>query len=124
MAREFPSGSFENWTRCQVLLPHVAPMFDKKPTEEELLQDWAQVLYNAGWYLCMQGRYREAEGVARKAAETREDLAGQDAVGTLDSMSILALVLQYQAWSLLSIQVPAVFCFMWLLAYATASYSY
>ncbi|PVH91625.1 hypothetical protein DM02DRAFT_722341, partial [Periconia macrospinosa] len=96
MAREFPSGSFENWTRCQVLLPHVAPMFDKKPTEEELLQDWAQVLYNAGWYLWMQGQYREAEGVARKGVETRGSIAGQDAVATLDSVSILAVVLQYQ----------------------------
>lgn len=38
MAREFPSESFENRTKCQVLLPHVAPMFDKKPAEEGLLR--------------------------------------------------------------------------------------
>ncbi|CAI6225865.1 unnamed protein product [Periconia digitata] len=96
MAKEFPSGSFENRTRCQMLLPHVAPMFEKKPTEEELLQDWAQVLYNAGWYLWMKGQYREAEDVAKKGVETRECIAGQDDVTTLDSVSILALVLRYQ----------------------------
>ncbi|PVH92527.1 hypothetical protein DM02DRAFT_475174, partial [Periconia macrospinosa] len=96
MAREFPSGSFANWTRCQVLLPHVAPMFEKEPTEDELLQDWAQVLHNAGWYLWMKGQYIWAESVARKAVKTRERIVGQDTASTLNSVSILALVLQGQ----------------------------
>ena len=96
MAREFPSGSFENWTRCQVLLPHAAPMFEKKPAEERLLWDWAQVLSNAGWYLWTKGQYTEAEDVARKAVEARENVAGQDAMQALHSIAILALVLQSQ----------------------------
>ncbi|PSN59063.1 TPR domain protein [Corynespora cassiicola Philippines] len=85
MGQEFPCGSFENRARCQALFPHVASIFGEKPAEEDLLQDWAQVLSNAGWYLWMKGQYKEAEGVARKAVETRESIAGHDAVLTLCS---------------------------------------
>ncbi|KAF2794183.1 hypothetical protein K505DRAFT_242718, partial [Melanomma pulvis-pyrius CBS 109.77] len=96
MAKEFPSGSFENWAKCQALFPHVAPMFENEPAQEELLGDWAQVLSNAGWYLWTKGQYREAESIVRKAVKKKESIAGQNHFGTLNSVSILALVLESQ----------------------------
>jgi len=96
MAREFPSGSFENWTRCQVLLPHVTPIFEKKPAEEGLLWDWAQVLSSAAWYLSVKGQYGEAESVAKKAVKTRERVLGKDDLSTLTSVHNLASALWYQ----------------------------
>ncbi|KAF2463882.1 uncharacterized protein BDR25DRAFT_329448 [Lindgomyces ingoldianus] len=96
MAQEFPNGSFVNWARCQTLFPHVAPMFESEPAQEELLQDWAHVLSNAGWYLWMKGQYREAERILVKAVKTREKIAGQSSLSTLVSVGILALLLQSQ----------------------------
>ncbi|KAF1962686.1 hypothetical protein CC80DRAFT_512061 [Byssothecium circinans] len=85
IAQEFPKGSFDNWTRCQALFPHVTLMFENEPTQEELLADWAQVLSNAGWYLWMKGQYKEAERIVTKAVKAREKLAGEDDLGTLIS---------------------------------------
>ena len=51
MARELPSGEYENRAKCQQLLPHVEPLFATQPDSEEALEAWAQVLTNAAWYL-------------------------------------------------------------------------
>ncbi|KAF2726975.1 hypothetical protein EJ04DRAFT_479753, partial [Polyplosphaeria fusca] len=96
MAREFPNGEYENWPKCQRLLPHVEPMFGEKPAQEEMLEDWARVLSNAGWYLWKQGQYVAAESIIMEAIQIREKRAGKMGLQTLDSMSILAPVLQDQ----------------------------
>ncbi|KAF2732966.1 hypothetical protein EJ04DRAFT_469350 [Polyplosphaeria fusca] len=95
MARVFPSGAYENWPKCQMLLPHVEPMFKHEAVEEEMLEDWAQVLSNAGWYLWMKGQYVAAERAVVKAIQTRKKRA-DESIDTLSSVSILASVLQDQ----------------------------
>lgn len=79
-----------------MLLPHIAPMFEKTPIEKELLWDWTQALSNTGWYLWTMGKHREAESVVKKVVETRKVISGQDAVPTLHSVGILAEVLRSQ----------------------------
>jgi tetratricopeptide (TPR) repeat protein len=96
MAREFPDGSFKNWVKCQVLLPHVESILEREPADEGLLGDWAQVLSNTAWYMWIKGNYKTAESMAVKAITTRERIKGRDDLRTLTSISILAVVLQHQ----------------------------
>jgi len=39
MSSEFPVGEFENWPKCQKLLPHVEPLFSYEPADEGLLRE-------------------------------------------------------------------------------------
>ncbi|OAK96859.1 hypothetical protein IQ06DRAFT_47717 [Phaeosphaeriaceae sp. SRC1lsM3a] len=96
MAQELPSGEYENWARCQQLLPHVEPLFKSELGGEEALKAWAQVLTNAAWYLWRQGNYSTAQAVAAKAVRAREHVLGMNNAQTLTSVTVLALVLRYQ----------------------------
>jgi tetratricopeptide (TPR) repeat protein len=96
MAQELPSGEYENWVRCQQLLPHVEPLFESEPAGEEAWKAWAQVLSNAAWYLWMQGSYSTAQQVAARALAAREGVLGVDAYQTLTSVIVLALALRAQ----------------------------
>ncbi|KAF2677737.1 TPR-like protein [Lentithecium fluviatile CBS 122367] len=96
MAREFPSGQFENWMQCQQLLPHIEPLYDTKPDSEQSSKAWARVLTNTAWYLWMKGSYQTAQAVATKAVTARERVLGLSNNQTLASITVLALVLQYQ----------------------------
>jgi tetratricopeptide (TPR) repeat protein len=96
MAQELPSGEYENWAKCQQLLPHVESLFKNEPAGDEALKAWAQVLSNAAWYLWMQGRYSTVQQIAAKALAAREDVLGLDAYQTVKSVVVLAVVLQAQ----------------------------
>jgi hypothetical protein len=78
MAREFPTGKFENWARCQQLLPHVGSLYDTEPGTDELLKEWAQVLTNTTWYMWIKGNYKTAQTTATKALTARERVLGPD----------------------------------------------
>jgi tetratricopeptide (TPR) repeat protein len=96
MSREFPVGEFENWPKCQKLLPHVEPLFSYEPADKGLPREWARVLTNAAWYMWMKGSYQAAEDTVLKAIKARERMLGREDPDTLMSVSILALVLQYK----------------------------
>jgi tetratricopeptide (TPR) repeat protein len=96
MSSEFPVGEFENWPKCQQLLPHVEPLFSYEPADEGLLREWARLLTNAAWYMSMKGSYKAAEDTIVKAISTRERILGQEHPGTLASVSLMASVLRYQ----------------------------
>ena len=67
MAREFPSGAYEDWVKCQQLLPHVELLYEAEPDADGVVRAWAQVLTIAAWYLCECGDYRTVESLVRKA---------------------------------------------------------
>ncbi|KAF2177822.1 TPR-like protein [Zopfia rhizophila CBS 207.26] len=96
VAQEFPTGQFENWGKCQRLLPHIESLYDAEPTSDDYLKDWAQILTNAAWYMWMMGKYKAAQGVATKALAAREQVLGKDNQMTLTSVVVLAGVLQDQ----------------------------
>ncbi|KAB2576154.1 Kinesin light chain [Lasiodiplodia theobromae] len=96
MAREFPTGEFENWGRCQQLLPHVESLLDGEAATDELLKALAQILANVGWYMWMKGDYKAGERITRKAVAVRERVLGLDNELILTSVSILASVLRDQ----------------------------
>jgi tetratricopeptide (TPR) repeat protein len=96
MSREFPNGEFENWPKCQQLLPHAEPLLIYKTADEELLKQWAGMLHNMAWYMWMKGSYRMAEDTVVKAIDTKERTSGREDTDTLASVSVLALVLRDQ----------------------------
>jgi tetratricopeptide (TPR) repeat protein len=96
MAEELPNGEYKNWVKCQLLLPHVEPLFDSEVSAEETLKPWARVLTNAAWYLNEKGSYTVAQQLATKALAAREKVLGPDHHNTLVSVTVLAGGLQAQ----------------------------
>jgi tetratricopeptide (TPR) repeat protein len=94
MALHFPAGKFENWVKCQQLLPHIESLYEKQPATNEALKAWAQVLKNAAWYLCESGNVKKSKTLARKALMTTERTLGISDRLTLESMNNLANVLK------------------------------
>ena len=50
LCREFPTGNYENWTKCRALFPHAKSALAQQPEGEESLKEWALLFYNAAWY--------------------------------------------------------------------------
>ncbi|CAN9424569.1 unnamed protein product [Alternaria alternata] len=96
MAQELPNGEHENWAKCQQLLPHVEPLFSTQPAGEKALKAWARVLTNAAWYLSKIGSNSVAQQIAAKAVAAREEVLGRGNQLTLNSVELLAIVLQAQ----------------------------
>ncbi|KAI8658994.1 hypothetical protein NCS55_01178200 [Fusarium keratoplasticum] len=89
MSRHFPSGAFETWPTCQLLLPHIEPVLEEKPPDEDL-QNWARLLTNCAWYMLTIGNYTVAEKLGGKAVEVRTKVLGEEHPSTLTSMTNLA----------------------------------
>ncbi|KAF5675931.1 hypothetical protein FDENT_9649 [Fusarium denticulatum] len=89
VSRHFPDGTFETWPICQMLLPHVEPVFEKEPLLEGLL-DWAYLLTNCARYMLTIGNYGVAENLSKKAVSTRSKVLGEEHPDTLTSMANLA----------------------------------
>ncbi|KAK3682215.1 P-loop containing nucleoside triphosphate hydrolase protein [Podospora appendiculata] len=96
MAREYPAGTYENWTKCQQLDPHIEHVVKEKPTAQEDIKKWAQLLTNIGWYRAEAGIYGVAEQMNRRALDGREEVLGLEHPDTLRSVSSLASVLRDQ----------------------------
>ena len=92
----FPTGNYENWTKCQALFPHAKSAVAQEPAVESSLQDWALILYHAAWYAWAKGSYAEAATMALKAKRTRQKVLGPEDEETLNSMAMLALAYKGQ----------------------------
>ena len=96
LSQKFPTGKFNNWPQCQLLLPHVESLVSEEPVDTEEAKWWAQILYNAAWYARAQGLYIRAEEMVQSSILARTRTLGTDNADTLASVSDLALVLQEQ----------------------------
>jgi tetratricopeptide (TPR) repeat protein len=97
MAQEFPyEAPYEEWAKCQQLLPHVEPLFDATPADEQTLKAWTEVLSKAACYLLHQGNYDTAQRIAAKALAARQNVFGLHDLRTLHIAENLAVVLAHQ----------------------------
>ncbi|EXK24528.1 hypothetical protein FOMG_18751 [Fusarium oxysporum f. sp. melonis 26406] len=94
-SRHFPDGTFETWPICQMLLPHIEPMFGEEPPSEGLLH-WASLLTNCAWYMLSIGNYGVAEDLSKKAVNTKTKVLGDEHSSTLTSMANLASIYRKQ----------------------------
>ncbi|PQK11655.1 hypothetical protein BB8028_0003g02790 [Beauveria bassiana] len=95
-AEHFPNGLFETWNRCQLLLPHIERLLEKRPADESQGLDWSVLLMNVSHYMSGKGDYNKPLDFARQSAEIREELLGPNHRMTLDSLDLLAFTYRCQ----------------------------
>ncbi|KAN0085314.1 P-loop containing nucleoside triphosphate hydrolase protein [Elaphomyces granulatus] len=90
MDEEFPLGRYENWTECQKLFPHVEKALEYRPANQDYLERWASILFDAGWFADDKGNYGIAEKMNKQAADAYMKALGPEHPSTLSSMANLA----------------------------------
>lgn len=90
---EFPVVAFENWPQCRQLFPHVDLDVEKITSRKNDIRKWADVLYQAAWYLEEQGFFRPAEVMVRDSLSLTERTFGKEDNVTLDHLNLLGDVL-------------------------------
>ncbi|KAK2599970.1 hypothetical protein QQS21_005272 [Conoideocrella luteorostrata] len=89
-SEHFPSGDFETWHECQMLLPHIETTLKRQPDNEADILNWGLLLTNVTYYMLKKGDYNNAEVIAQKSVEVRKRLLGLEDPSTLESMANLA----------------------------------
>ena len=92
----FPSGDYETWADCQVLLPHAREVISHVTGDAEDVLNQAKIAFSTSWYLYLRGEYKSAEKVVRMSVKAREKVLGPEHPDTLTSVSHLGLVLESQ----------------------------
>ncbi|KAL9629015.1 MAG: hypothetical protein Q9164_007057, partial [Protoblastenia rupestris] len=87
----FPTGKYENWTRCQALFPHAKSAVTQRPKADGSLEKWALLLYNAAWYAWKKWNINEAVSLSKIAMNVWEKMYGKEHIDTLNSMEMLGL---------------------------------
>jgi hypothetical protein len=93
MSKTFPNGDFNNWPRCQLLLPHVELLVQEEPIDATEARWWAAIMRNAAWYRYEQGLYIQAEKMARGSLSAMTRVLGIEHPYTLVTLEMLAVVL-------------------------------
>ena len=96
LAEEFPNGEHEHRETCEPLLAHAQAVLCHKYTSENDMRHRAALLYNIGWFNWQQGSYVSAYEIASESYTIYQERAGDIATTTLNSLTLLASVLQYQ----------------------------
>ncbi|KFY90176.1 hypothetical protein V498_06140, partial [Pseudogymnoascus sp. VKM F-4517 (FW-2822)] len=96
LAKLFPSGNYETWADCQLLLPHSKEVLTHMVDNQDDMSTQAKVAYSTSWYLYLRGEYLAAERVGRVAVEAYEKVLGLEQLDTLNSVNDLGLVLERQ----------------------------
>ena len=60
-SKTLPAGNFENWSLWRVYLPHASTLVGNITVDSV---DSAVIYFNMSWFLCLVGRYNEAEDLA------------------------------------------------------------
>ncbi|PQE27730.1 hypothetical protein CJF31_00009955 [Rutstroemia sp. NJR-2017a BVV2] len=106
---ELPMWDYENWVKCQTLFPHAQSALAQQPEEQDVLRDWASILYKAAWYAREMGKGTEAEEMSIRAMNVRKKILGQEHNSTLASITMVGLVYslrgQWDAAEQLAVQV-------------------
>jgi len=92
----FPEVTFEQWSKCEQLLPHV--QLCATWIEGEILStpEVAHLLHKAGTYLRERGLYSDAEPLLMRALSMREHYLGTEHPDTAMSLNKLANLYWYQ----------------------------
>lgn len=93
IAQQFPTGQYENWSRCQQLVPHVEHLSLSSLTSTISLEAWAHTITNLAWYQWQFGEHERARDNAVKSLSVRLKIFGQHDERTVRSMEVLASIL-------------------------------
>ncbi|PMB63415.1 Kinesin light chain [Beauveria bassiana] len=90
LCAEFPSGEYENWSKCQALFPHALSVSTQRPATNDSIQEWATVLYRAAWFALEQGKGTEAEELSVQAMKARKKIFGKEHEDLISSKAMVA----------------------------------
>ncbi|GKZ63423.1 hypothetical protein AnigIFM49718_011831 [Aspergillus niger] len=90
LCRQFPTGEYQNWERCRLLFPHVRSAMSQQPDSDDLLIQWAKLLYRGAWYAAESGNIVAEIEMASKSRKQRKRILGIDDEDTLASTLMLA----------------------------------
>lgn len=96
LAEEFPNGEHEHNETGELMLAHAQAVLCYDCVSEDGLGHRAILLYNVGSFDWRQGRYISAYRKTSEAYKFRRERSGEIAITTLNSLSLLVLVYQYQ----------------------------
>jgi tetratricopeptide (TPR) repeat protein len=96
IARLFPSGQYETWSDCQILLPHAREILSSRVTNQQDLLSLGSLNTNLGWFYILKGNFIRAGPILQEAIIVRERELGANHPDTLTSISNLASVLRRQ----------------------------
>jgi hypothetical protein len=58
MVSEFPRADFENWSKCEQLLPHCDVLCEAELFDEESVEEWGSMIQHTARYMQVAlGRY-------------------------------------------------------------------
>ncbi|GLA67705.1 hypothetical protein AtubIFM54640_000950 [Aspergillus tubingensis] len=90
LCRQFPTGEHQNWERCRLLFPHVRSAMSQQPDSDDLLIQWAKLLYRGAWYASVSGNIVDERKMASKSRKQMEEILGIEDEDTLASTLMLA----------------------------------
>lgn len=90
LAEVIPTGAFENWRVCQILLPHVKSAATLDCNDKRTLLLWAEVMYRTGWYAQGIGSLADAARFAQNSSSIRQEMLPPDNEDVLSSEALLA----------------------------------
>ncbi|KAH7012593.1 putative kinesin [Microdochium trichocladiopsis] len=96
LASQFPTGEYENWSKCQELLPHATSAAAQRPKTEDSSAAWTGILYRAAWYFLKKGQGPEAQKMAEATMEATSKRLGRTHDDTLHSMDMVGRALMIQ----------------------------
>jgi tetratricopeptide (TPR) repeat protein len=92
----FPAGKHENKVICESLLPHARAVLQHDMGLDAMASSRGRLSYNVGWFEWRQGRYESAYQDAQTAYQICQEIFGDEAKNTLNSLALLVPVLQFQ----------------------------
>ncbi|KAI9761267.1 MAG: hypothetical protein M1840_001991, partial [Geoglossum simile] len=96
LADRFPNGEHENRETCESFLPHAQAVLQHQFMSQSSVIHRATLLHNIGWFDWRQGRYDLAHKYSLEAYEINRERLGSEDRQTLNSLTLVALVLQGQ----------------------------
>jgi tetratricopeptide (TPR) repeat protein len=91
LSAAFPTGAYENWAVCGPLFVHAKAAAEQQPEDEQVLVEWATLLYRAAWYAEQNGNAAEAKDLAVASLKTRRKVLGQEHEDTWRGMEMVGL---------------------------------
>jgi tetratricopeptide (TPR) repeat protein len=97
MGQAFPTGDYGTWKTCQILLPHLKEMIQLiMISDNDDPPNMIGIANRCGWYLFLQGKYKEAEEMYRQALQGSKKVLGAEHPDMLKSINYLGNVLDSQ----------------------------
>ncbi|KAL9018070.1 MAG: hypothetical protein Q9185_004603 [Variospora sp. 1 TL-2023] len=90
LSTRYPSGDYETWPACEILMPHVRVVLEYEGLPRDVLLPRAELLHKVAWFDRRQDRWQLAYDRAEEAAAVFKLMLGPDARQMLSSKVTLA----------------------------------